>query len=411
MEKLLPQLRFPEFRGEWEDKIFDEISEITRLAGYEYSKYWKEDSEGDIIALRGYNIGKGKVDLIKLSYISDELSMQLKRSRLYKGDIVYPCVGSIGNAVVIEESDKFHIQQNLAKISCKTMASPYYIVQFLMSDFGMNEVHRFNASGAQPNVLVGSLRNYKINLPSLPEQTKIATFLTVVDEKLIALKQKKTLLEQYKKGVMQQIFAQELRFKDDNGNDFADWEEKKLGEVCVMTSSKRVYLNDYVSEGIPFYRGKEISELRLNKLPSDLLFISKERYDDFKSKYGIPLKNDILITAVGTLGNVLRIRNDDPFYFKDGNLIWLKNITENACFLEIILEWENSELIKTSIGSTQKALTMIELRKLTFNFPSLPEQTKIANFLSAIDEKINQCQDQIEKAGIWKKGLLQQLFV
>jgi restriction endonuclease S subunit len=219
------------------------------------------------------------------------------------------------------------------------------------------------------------------------------------------------LLEQYKKGVMQQLFSGKLRFKDENGNDYGDWEEKKLGDVCEMTSSKRVYLNDYVKEGIPFYRGKEISELRLNQLPSDLLYISKERYEDFKSKYGVPLKNDILITAVGTLGNILRIRNDDAFYFKDGNLIWLRNISESAQFLEITLQWETKELIKTSIGSTQKALTMVELRKLSFNFPSKEEQQKIATFLSSIDIKIESTNQQITQTQSFKKGLLQQMFV
>jgi type I restriction enzyme S subunit len=139
-KELVPALRFKEFDGHFQLKEFDEITDITRLAGYEYSKYWKEDEEQEIIALRGYNIGRGELVLRDLGYISNALSMQLIRSRLSIGDIVYPCVGSIGNAVVIEENDKFHIQQNIAKITCNEFASPYYVVHFLTSDYGMREV-------------------------------------------------------------------------------------------------------------------------------------------------------------------------------------------------------------------------------------------------------------------------------
>ena len=128
----VPKLRFGEFKQDYKLKIFSDFSEITRLAGYEYSKYWKEDENKEIIALRGYNIGKNKLDLQKVSYISNSLSNQLNRSRLCKGDIVYPCVGSIGNAVVIEDNARFHIQQNIAKITCDKLTSPYFIVQFLI---------------------------------------------------------------------------------------------------------------------------------------------------------------------------------------------------------------------------------------------------------------------------------------
>jgi type I restriction enzyme S subunit len=197
-----------------------------------------------------------------------------------------------------------------------------------------------------------------------------------------------------------------LRFKE-----FEDqWEKKKLGSLCEMTSSKRVYLSDYVSDGIPFYRGKEISELRLGKIPSDVLYISRERYEEFKEKYGIPEKGDILITAVGTLGNVLRIKNNDEFYFKDGNLIWLKNIKDNIEFIEILIQWKKNDLIKTSIGSTQKALTMVELRKLIFSFPSLKEQQKIASFLTSVDTKIQQLTTKKQLLENYKKGVMQKLF-
>lgn len=104
---------------DWEVNVLNEISSITRLAGYEYSTVWKETENGEIIALRGFNIGKNKIIERDLVRISNKLSMRLIRSRLFNGDVVYPCVGTIGNAVAIEEDDKYHIQQNIAKITPK----------------------------------------------------------------------------------------------------------------------------------------------------------------------------------------------------------------------------------------------------------------------------------------------------
>ena len=197
-----------------------------------------------------------------------------------------------------------------------------------------------------------------------------------------------------------------LRFNEFEG----DFQKKKVGDIAELTSSKRVYLNDYVDVGIPFYRGKEITELRAGKTPDDILYITESSYNEFKSKYGVPQKDDILITAVGTLGNVLRIKNDDKFYFKDGNLIWFRKIKEDSNYLEIALEYYKRAIDKTSIGSTQRALTMIELRKLKFPFPSLPEQQKIASFLSVVDEKIQQLTKKKALLEQYKKGVMQQLF-
>ena len=197
-----------------------------------------------------------------------------------------------------------------------------------------------------------------------------------------------------------------LRFKGFTN----EWTNKRIEDISELTSSKRVYLSDYTENGIPFYRGKEISELKNNVVPSDILYISENAYNEFKEKYGVPQKDDILITAVGTLGNVLRIRNDTKFYFKDGNLIWFRKIIELSAFLEILLEVKKNQIDKSSIGSTQRALTMVELRKLVFPFPSLPEQQKIAFFLSAIDEKIRQLTRRKELLEQYKKGVMQQLF-
>lgn len=404
-KQLVPELRFKEFEGQFQLKEFDEITDITRLAGYEYSKYWKEDEEQEIIALRGYNIGKGELVLRDLGYISNALSMQLIRSRLSIGDIVYPCVGSIGKAVVIEENDKFHIQQNIAKITCNEFASPYYVVQFLTSDYGMREVYRFNASGAQPNVLVGSLRQYRINIPSLPEQQKIASFLSAVDQKIQQLTKKKALLEQYKKGVMQQLFSGQLRFKDENGNPYPDWEEKRLGEYLIHKST----------------RNKDLSVELVLSVSNKKGFISQEeQFDGYEvaskdvSNYKIVDRDDIAYNPSRiNVGSIARLINFEQGIVSPMYVIFsLKNGLNKIFFENLYNTHRFKHLIKVGCsGSVRDSLNFDDLCDFEFKFPSIEEQQKIATYLSSIDTKIGAVNNQITQTQTFKKGLLQQMFV
>ena len=197
-----------------------------------------------------------------------------------------------------------------------------------------------------------------------------------------------------------------LRFKEFND----EYNALKLSDVAELTSSKRIYLSDYTDNGIPFYRGKEISELKLNKPVSDLLYISDEKYKEIEAKYGVPKENDILVTGVGTLGNIYRIPNNNKFYFKDGNLIWLKNIKQNSEYLEYNLEFNKKKLLDSAIGSTQKALTIAGLNKLSFCYPSTSEQTKVARTMQLIDIKINLQSKKIEDLKLFKKGLDIKIF-
>lgn len=197
-----------------------------------------------------------------------------------------------------------------------------------------------------------------------------------------------------------------LRFPEFSG----EWEEKKLGAVSDVTSSKRVYSSDYVSKGIPFFRGKEISELKRSHTASDILYIKESKYLEFKSKFGAPQKGDLLITSVGTLGNTYKVDLDYDFYFKDGNLIWLRNISENSDFLEMAIDFHKKGLLLGVIGSTQKALTIEGIKKVKISFPSSPEQQKIASFLSSADEWIANLKAQKESLEQYKKGMMQRLF-
>ena len=196
---------------DWKIEILGEISSITRLAGAEYTDYWNPIEDGNIIALRGYNIGRNKLILDNVEKISEDLSNKLYRSKLFIDDIVFPCVGTIGKAAVIYEDNKFHINQNIAKITPNSNIKSEYLAHYLMSDNIRSEILKYNTSTSQPNVLVGNLRKFKIIVPSVNEQQIISGILNNYDKKLDIEFNRLEILKDIKKGLMQQLLTGEVR--------------------------------------------------------------------------------------------------------------------------------------------------------------------------------------------------------
>ena len=170
----------------------------------------------------------------------------------------------------------------------------------------------------------------------------------------------------------------------------------RLGDLARISSSKRIYAKEYTTSGIPFYRGKEIIELSSGHLVSNKLFISKDRFNQIRSKYDdVPEKDDVLITAVGTIGKTYLVKSRDlPFYFKDGNLIKLSKWNRQIVLPEYMYYWLNSytgkmAIKKITIGSTQQAITIRELSDIELDLPPINEQGKIAQRLSILDVKID----------------------
>jgi type I restriction enzyme S subunit len=220
---------------DWRIVNLGDVSVISRLAGAEYTSLWHETPTGEIIALRGFNIGQGKIVDRDFVRITNSLSMKLKRSRLCKGDVVYPCVGSIGNALVIDEDNKYHIQQNIARITPDSMLiSSHYLANYLMSFLGAREVERFNSSSSQPSVLVGNLRQYRIALPpTKAEQEVIASHLSDVDALIVGLEKLIAKKRDLKQAAMQQLLTGQTRLPGFSGQ----WVKRTLGEIGEISGA------------------------------------------------------------------------------------------------------------------------------------------------------------------------------
>ena len=185
-----------------------------------------------------------------------------------------------------------------------------------------------------------------------------------------------------------------------------------LSELCSLASSKRVFAEDYVSDGVPFYRGKEITQKRNGEPISDPLFISHNHFASLKANYGIPVCGDILITAVGTIGNSYFVQ-DEEFYFKDGNIIWLKDFIEPSLNY-YIYDYMQTPIFKRQlegicIGSTQTALTIVALSNLKVKKPRTAELALYCKKSKALRSAIQTNNGEIERLTQVAKAMLASL--
>ena len=193
------------------------------------------------------------------------------------------------------------------------------------------------------------------------------------------------------------------------------WEKVKLGNVCEITSSKRIFYSEYVDDGVPFYRSKEIIESNEGKIIENPLYISVDKYNEIKEKFGVPQTGDMLLTSVGTIGIPYIIKKKDRFYFKDGNLTWFRDFREGLNSKYLYYWIKSSEgtgiLYNTTIGSSQKALTISALKNIKVSLPPRSVQDKIVEVVSAYDDLIENNQKQIKLLEEAAQRLYKEWFV
>ena len=324
-----------------------------------------------------------------------------EKYKLKIGDLVFARTGaSVGKSYLYKEADgnllfagflvKFHI----------TRANPYFVYLQTLSGQYKNWLLIMSMRSGQPGVNAEELKGFCFKAPILQEQTKIANFLTAVDEKIQHLTQKADLLLQYKKGVMRQIFSQELRFKDDDGGEFPPWENYALLDIAqiIMGSSPQSDAYNEIGNGLPLIQGNADIKERVSAPRVFTSQITKEC-----------IIGDILLSVRAPVGTVAKsghhacigrgiaaVRSKKQFY-QQYLYQWL---------LAFEPKWKS-----LSQGSTFESVNSDEIKNLELEIPTLIEQTKIANFLTAIDDKITHTKTQLAAVKQYKQALLQQMFV
>jgi type I restriction enzyme S subunit len=393
MTTQIPKLRFPEFEGEWEVKtlgdFFSERSEFT-------------DEQLPLYSLTIENGVVPKTERYERSHLVNDLEDAYKV--MQKDDFAFnPMNLRFGALAKLKYDGKVLVSKYYNIFYCNDNANAGFMEAYLTS-YNMLLYYNKMATGSlieKKRVHYLDFIKFKKRLPTLPEQTKIANFLTAIDTKIQQLTQKKALLEAYKKGVMQQLFTQRIRFKDENGADYPDWEEKKLGEIVTVKSGKYNPEKDKTS-----YKCIELEHIT-SSTGQLLGFVDSINAGSIQNKFQ---KGDVLF---GKLRPYLKKYLQAPFEGVCSSEIWvLKGRNVSNDFLYRIIQTDLFiELTSQSSGSKMPRADWSIVENGLFSIPSLPEQTKIANFLTAIDTKLETVAKQIGQTQAYKKGLLQQLFV
>ena len=395
---MFPKLRFKEFDGDWSAVSLLEISTLITKGTTP-----KQFIEGNINFLKIEAINQNGFDLSKCQTISDEINnKELKRSILMEGDILFAIAGAtIGkNAIVQKELLPANTNQALAIIRLKENYSKVFISKVLNSPLMEKYIDINISTGAQPNLNLQQIGSFSFALPNLEEQTKIAFFLSAVDEKIRQLKQKHELLSQYKQGMMQKLFSQQIRFKADDGSEFEEWASEKISKVFTNKSKS---FNPLLNESLPCI---ELEHLSQNT--GQILGIVNS--SDQQSTKNLFEPNSVLY---GKLRPYLRKFAKPQFKGVCSSEIWVLTGLKisNDYLFQFVQSEQFTELTNIQSGSKMPRADWNVIADAEIEFPCLGEQTKIANFLSSIDQKIEVVAQQIEQAKQWKKGLLQQMFI
>jgi len=326
--------------------------------------------------------------------------------RVYPADtVIVSCSADLGRCAIIARP--LITNQTFIGLVPSENIKPLYLY-YLMG----HKADHLNAIASGAIIKYLSKKKFQeleIPIPPLSEQEEI---VEVLDTAFAAIDQAKANIEQniananeLFQSKLNQIFSQKGE----------GWVETTLGDIGTLTSSKRIFKKDYVSSGIPFYRSKEIKELAHGREISLELFITKERYEEIKNKFGIPQKGDILLTAVGTIGEMYVVKGHEEFYFKDGNLMWLKNFdTLDSYYLKYALTHFVDQLKAMSRGAAYSALTIEKLKKYSIPVPNDKIQREMVLLLDSFkaqqEQLIEAYQTKLASLDELKKSILQKAF-
>ena len=391
---------------------------MSYFKGYAFKS--KSYQESGIRIVRVSDLGRDKIkNHTNAIYLDKSEEETYKKWAIKTSDIIITTVGSkphlidsaVGRPIFIRNDKEGLLNQNLLILRpIDKHTDAYFIYSQLTDRKYLNHIENIQRGNAnQSNITVKDLLKFNILKTKEKEQTKIATFLSAIDTKIDELTQKHELLTDYKKGMMQQIFSQKLRFKADDGSDFEDWDDITLGEI----SSKSLAKN----------KDESISEVLTNSATQGVIKQSDyfERdivtTSNLKGYYVVEIGDFVYNPRISSQAPVGPIKRNkqclgvmSPLYTvfttNKGDINYLEYFFESSIWHDYVKSVSNSGARHDRMNIKNQ-----DFFDMPILYPCLAEQTKIANFLTAIDQKIDNVAEQIDHAKTWKKGLLQQMFV
>ena len=385
-----PQLRFPEFNVSWNEYKLGSITDVVDSLHTTPKDY----VSSGFPMIRVVDVSNIELDLNKCLNVSEETYRQFTKKYQPKvGDVVLSRVGTCGASIMLRTKDNVCLGQNTVLLHPKINKDFYHIL--VKSNIFQVQVSRRVVGSTQKTLSLKDLKLFKLNIPAKPEQQKIAEFLTAVDNKIEQLSKKQALLGEYKKGLMQQIFSQAIRFKADDGSDFPDWKENKVDEFMEVT------------------RGQVLAVPEMRQVESEIfkypVYSSQTKNNGLTGYYTDYLFEDCITwTTDGANAGDVNYRAGKFYCTNVCGVLRSKKGYANLCIAQILNSV--SRRYVSYVGNPKLMNNVME--KIKISIPSsINEQTKIANFLSSVDSKIEEVGKQLDESKQFKKALLQKMFV
>ncbi|EOB7088947.1 restriction endonuclease subunit S [Staphylococcus aureus] len=389
-KKNVPELRFPEFEGEWEEKKLGDTLEFIK----DGTHGTHENVNNGPWLLSAKNIKNNKIvissDDRKIS--ESDYKKIYKNYKLEKGDLLLTIVGTIGRAAIVKNPNNIAFQRSVAILKTKATYDVEFIFQLFQTKYFKNLLLRKQVVSAQPGLYLGDIRKIKISITNIiEEQRKIGTFFRKIDRQIELEEQKLELLQQQKKGYMQKIFSQELRFKDENGNDYPEWEETTIKEIAQINTGKKDTKDAITNGSYDFYvRSPIVYKINTFSYEGEAILTVGDGVGVGKVFHYVNGKFDYH-------QRVYKISDFKNYY---GLLLFYY-------FSQNFLKETKKYSAKTSVDSVRKDM----IANMKVPRPIYIEQKKIGQFIKRVDNKTKIQKQVIELLKQRKKALLQKMFI
>ena len=414
-EKLVPKLRFSGFDEDWIEINIKNYSTIKGRIGWRNLKQ-SEYTESGPYLIAGKHITNGIINWTECDHLSMERYDESPEIALKSGDVIFSKDGSLGNPALIRElPDKATINGTMMLVRLHDKVTPNFFYQVLNSDSFLRLLYVLKSGSSIPHIFQRDMENFKFKIPqSLKEQNQISSFLEVVDEKIELLKKKYESYVNFKKYLMQQIFAQKLRFDYDD-----EWKTMRLNEIVFYQEGPGVRNYQYTKKGVKLLNVGNFVKNVLNLDNTDRYISEDEAYG--KYNHFLVDEGDLLIACSGIKAEYF----DEKIAFAEKKHLPLcmntstmrfKSLDENILNLKYLKCYFQTESFKKQVfsvmtGSAQFNFGPTHLKYFKIPIPSIDEQKEIYKLFGSVDDKISMINQELDKVNEFKKSLLQQMFV
>lgn len=418
-KSFVPAIRFKGFTEDWEQRKLGDIADVTKLAGFEFTEYVTYSDEGNIIAIRGLNVKNGSLNLDDVKYIDDSDFSKLERSKLYKDDILFTYVGTVGEVAIIQENNRFYLAPNVSRIRVKQVenySGNFIIQQMESSEFYNKIIFPLIATSSQPALSMENIRKFVLKFPTHTEQPAIGNFFRTFDNIVTLHQRKLEILRKLKKYYLQTMFATGgdtmpcLRFSGYSG----EWVGKKLNN-CV----KHIHTGLNPRDNFKLNNGGSFFYVTIkNIIHGRLSFENCDRIDgkalQLVQKRSDLQVNDVLFSSIGRIGDCYVITEPPKNWNINESVFSIRPLDNVIAPYYLVAVLKTKKIIDTltnsTTGSTFKSIKKAQLLDLEISTPTLPEQAQIGDFFQHLDTLLERYERVINLLQKMKQFYLQKMF-